>query len=150
MMPGSNALYQEVILEHNRKPRNFRKLDQADRVSEGFNPLCGDHFTVWVKLHGDRVEDVSFLGSGCAISKAAGSLMTIEIKGKTIAEALTMVERFQRLVTGQSLDGGAMVPERLEVFAGVKEFPSRVKCATLPWHALKAALEARERTVSTE
>jgi len=149
-MTGTSALYQEIILDHNRAPRNFRRLEDADRTAEGYNPLCGDQFTVFVKMQGDRVADVSFLGSGCAISKAAGSLMTTLVKGRSRAEAAELIERFQRLVTGQSGTGASPVPAQLAAFAGVKEFPVRVKCATLPWHALKAALESQSEPVSTE
>lgn len=149
-MSGTSALYQEVILDHNRAPRNFRRLEDADRSAEGYNPLCGDQFTVFVKLAGDRVADVSFLGSGCAISKAAGSLMTTLVKGRSRAEAAELMEGFQRMVTGQPAAEGSPVPAQLAAFAGVREFPVRVKCATLPWHALKAALESRPEAVSTE
>ncbi|HUL70569.1 MAG TPA: SUF system NifU family Fe-S cluster assembly protein [Gemmatimonadales bacterium] len=149
-MTGTSALYQEIILDHNRAPRNFRRLEDADRSAEGYNPLCGDQFTVFVKLEGDRVVDVSFVGSGCAISKAAGSLMTTLVKGRSRAEAAELMEGFQRLVTGQTEAGRAAMPPQLAAFAGVREFPVRVKCATLPWHALKAALESRSEPVSTE
>ena len=149
-MTGTSALYQEIILDHNRAPRNFRRLENADRSAEGYNPLCGDQFTVFVKLDGDRVADVSFVGSGCAISKAAGSLMTTLVKGRSRAEAAELMEGFQRLVMGQTEAGRAGVPAQLAAFSGVREFPVRVKCATLPWHALKAALESRSEPVSTE
>jgi nitrogen fixation NifU-like protein len=149
-MPSPTALYQEIILDHNRAPRNFRKIEGADRSAEGYNPLCGDQFTVYVKLDGERLGDVSFLGSGCAISKAAGSLMTAAVKGKTRAEATALMEEFQRLVTGQAPGPQAPLSGSLAAFAGVREFPIRVKCATLPWHALKAALDSAARTISTE
>jgi len=148
-MSGTSALYQEIILDHNRAPRNFRRLENADRTAEGYNPLCGDQFTVFVKLDGDRVADVSFLGKGCAISMAAGSLMTTLIKGRKKSEAAELMDLFQRLVTGQTGAGGS-VPPQLAPFNGVSGFPERVKCATLPWHALKAALESRSEPVSTE
>jgi nitrogen fixation NifU-like protein len=148
-MTGTSALYQEIILDHNRAPRNFRRLEDADRSAEGYNPLCGDQFTVFVKLEGDRVADVSFVGKGCAISMAAGSLMTTLIKGRKKSEAAELIDLFKRLVTGQTAAGGS-VPAQLAPFTGVSGFPERVKCATLPWHALKAALESQSEPVSTE
>jgi nitrogen fixation protein NifU and related proteins len=139
-MTDASELYQSVILDHNRAPRNFRPMEGENRHAEGYNPICGDHLRVWLKLEGDRIADVSFQGSGCAISKASASLMTTIVKGKTRAEATRVFENFQRMVTGQ---GGpaADLPPKLAVFAGVREFPTRVKCATLSWHALKAAME---------
>src|SRR5262249_28867054 len=128
------------ILDHNRAPRNFRTMPAADREAEGYNPLCGDQLQVWLKLDGDRISDVSFQGSGCAISKASASLMTTVVKGKTLPEAAKIFESFHRMVTGQ---GGPAddLPTKLAVFAGVREFPARVKCATLSWHALKTAMD---------
>ena len=153
-MGGTSELYQSVILDHNRTPRNYRAMEDADRHAEGRNPLCGDRLTVWLRLDegGDRVADVSFQGSGCAISKASASLMTQAVKGKSRAEALALFERFHRLVTGT---GDPSLPDelgKLAVFSGVAQFPVRVKCASLPWHTLKAALEqaAPDRPVSTE
>lgn len=149
-MNDTSELYQSIILDHNRAPRNYRAMDGAARHVEGYNPLCGDHLTVWVKLEGDRVSDVSFQGSGCAISKASASLMTTVIKGKTVGEAEKAFESFHRMLTGQ---GGPAddLPSRLAVFAGVREFPARVKCATLSWHAVKAALDGYEaEKISTE
>ena len=142
-MPDASELYQNVILDHNRAPRNYRPMDGADREAEGYNPMCGDHLKVWLKLDGDRIAVVSFQGSGCAISKASASLMTTAVKGKTRQEAQKVFESFHRMVTGQ---GGPAddLPAKLAVFAGVKEFPTRVKCATLSWHALKTALESAE------
>ncbi|HEU5259997.1 MAG TPA: SUF system NifU family Fe-S cluster assembly protein [Gemmatimonadales bacterium] len=149
-MSGLGELYQEVILEHNRSPRNYRRMDATDRHAEGRNPLCGDQLTVWVKLDGDVVSDVSFEGSGCAISKSSASLMTTAVKGKTRAEVLRLFERFQELVTGRlAPDGARESLGRLAVFSGISEFPVRVKCATLSWHALRAALAGTE-AVSTE
>jgi nitrogen fixation NifU-like protein len=140
-MPDASELYQSVILDHNRAPRNYRPMEAADRQADGYNPLCGDQLKVWVKLDGDRIADVSFQGSGCAISKASASLMTTVVKGKTLEEARKVFESFHRMVTGQ---GGPAddLPAKLAVFAGVKEFPTRVKCATLSWHALKTALDS--------
>jgi nitrogen fixation NifU-like protein len=150
---GLDDLYQTLILEHNNSPRNFRRLDDATGHAEGRNPLCGDHYDVWLKLEDDRIADVAFLGNGCAISKASASMMTQAIKGKSAAEAREMFERFHALVTTGSTEGGAL-PAKLEVFKGVRAFPIRVKCATLSWHAMKAALEAEpkvdEPVVSTE
>lgn len=139
-MADLSELYQSIILDHNRAPRNFRRIDPADRFAEGYNPLCGDQLRVWVKLDGDRISDVSFEGSGCAISKASASLMTTVVRDKTIAEAQHIFEEFQRMVTGQG-EPGVDLPRKLVVFAGVRAFPARVKCASLSWHALKSALD---------
>jgi nitrogen fixation NifU-like protein len=144
-------LYQEVILDHGRRPRNFRVIPDADREAEGLNPLCGDHFKLYVKLDGDRIEDIAFEGSGCAISKASASLMTSAVKGKTIGEAEELFSRFHQLVT----EGPEKVPlselGKLAALSGVCEFPTRVKCASLVWHTLKNALEEhKQQVVSTE
>ncbi len=146
-MTGTSALYQDVILEHNRAPRNFRRMDDADRHAEGRNPLCGDQLTVWLKLDGDVIADVSFHGSGCAISKASASIMTAAVKGKTRTEVRRLFERFHEVVTGK---GHREDLGKLAVFSGISSFPVRVKCATLPWHALNAALEQGADQVSTE
>jgi nitrogen fixation NifU-like protein len=150
-MSELSALYQDVILEHNRSPRNFRRMEDTALHAEGRNPLCGDQLTVWVKLDGDVITDVSFHGSGCAISKASASLMTTAIKGKTRAEVERLFERFHGVVTG-TLPGDAQGGElgKLAVFSGISAFPLRVKCATLSWHALRAALESGAGQVSTE
>ncbi len=148
-MGTMNELYQSVILDHNRSPRNFGRLDDANRHAEGQNPLCGDELSVWVKLgDDDRIEDVKFEGAGCAISKASASLMTSAVKGRTRQEALDLFSRFHALVTGKA-DTSAELG-KLAVFKGVAEFPVRVKCASLSWHTLKAALESPESTVTTE
>lgn len=144
-MSGLNELYQNVILEHNRSPRNFRVLEDANRRAEGNNPLCGDRLDVQLKVEGDVIRDVAFQGSGCAISRASASLMTASVKGKTRAEAEAMFDRFHRLVTGRLEPAEAETLGKLAVFSGVSEFPIRVKCATLAWHALKQALEAGGR-----
>lgn len=138
-MTDASELYQSIILDHNRAPRNYRPLEAADRSAEGYNPLCGDQLKVWLKLEGDRIADVSFQGSGCAISKASASLMTTVVKGKTLTEANRIFDSFHRMVTGA---GGPAddLPAKLAVFAGVREFPARVKCASLAWHALSSAL----------
>jgi len=137
---STDALYQEIILEHNRKPRNFREMENADRTIEGRNPLCGDSLTLWVKMQGDTIEDVSFKGQGCAISKASASLMTTAVKGKTREEAEEIFERFHDLVTGKLPELEQKALGSLRAFAGVARFPNRVKCARLAWHAMHAAL----------
>lgn len=143
-----DELYQEVILDHNRRPRNFRTIEDG-RHAEGYNPLCGDRLTVYLRIQGDRIQDASFLGSGCAISKASASLMTDIVKGKTIAEAEALFERFHRLIT-RSVEDPVDDLGKLSVFAGVRQYPARVKCASLAWHTLRAATEARNEVVSTE
>jgi nitrogen fixation NifU-like protein len=143
-------LYQEVILDHNRRPHNFREIDQASRRQEGYNPLCGDRLTLYVKLDGDRISDVSFQGTGCAISKASASLMTDALKGKTVDEARALFDRFHQMVTS-SPDEPLPDLGKLSVLAGVREFPTRVKCASLAWHTLKAAVSDPDAPpVSTE
>jgi nitrogen fixation NifU-like protein len=149
-MSALSDLYQEVILDHNRRPRNFRVVERASRTQEGYNPLSGDRLTLYVTLDGDRVADVAFQGSGCAISKASASLMTEALKGKTIAEAGALFDRFHEMVTS-SPDRPAPDLGKLTVLAGVREFPTRVKCASLAWHTLKAAMsEDGAGPVSTE
>jgi nitrogen fixation protein NifU and related proteins len=150
-MADLRDLYQEVILDHNKRPRNFRALDEADRHAEGFNPLCGDRLTVYVKLDGDVVRDVSFVGAGCAISKASASLMTDSVKGKTLAEARALFEAFHKMVTSDVTTGADLEGlGKLEVLCGVREFPARVKCASLAWHTLRAAIEASDEPATTE
>jgi nitrogen fixation protein NifU and related proteins len=148
MSSGLQELYQEVILDHNRRPRNFRAIE-AGRHAEGYNPLCGDRLVVYLRVEGDRIQDVSFQGAGCAISKASASLMTDSVKGKTLEEAAALFERFQRLIT-RPADEPVEDLGKLSVFAGVRQFPVRVKCASLAWHTLRAAVEARNEAVSTE
>ena len=148
-MSDLRELYQDVILEHSKAPRNYRALQSANHKAEGYNPLCGDHFTVYIDLEGDKIQDVSFQGSGCAISKASASMMTQTVKGKSREEAEQLFERFHKLVTGQ-VNGEGEVLGKLAVFAGVSEFPVRVKCATLAWHTLQAALEGKQESVTTE
>ncbi|HET9408616.1 MAG TPA: SUF system NifU family Fe-S cluster assembly protein [Candidatus Sulfotelmatobacter sp.] len=150
-MPDLRDLYQEVILEHSKAPRNYRVLQHADHKAEGFNPLCGDRFTVYLQMQGDKIQDISFQGSGCAISKSSASMMAQILKGKTRAEAEELFERFHKVVTGQASRNGDQ-PDlgKLAVFAGVSEFPTRVKCAILAWHTLQAALEGTQEAVSTE
>lgn len=142
-------LYREVILDHNRDPRNFGELADANRVVEGVNPLCGDKMTLYVKLHGDTVEDVSFKGTGCAISVASSSMMTERVKGSSIGATLALFEQVHDMLTGSGGEPPADL-DKLAALAGVREFPSRVKCASLAWHALKAALTGPNGKVSTE
>ena len=143
-------LYQEVILDHGRRPRNFRRLDDADRQAEGLNPLCGDHFRLYMKLDGDRIQDIAFEGSGCAISKSSASLMTSSVKGKTIAEAEELFSRFHKLVTEGPDAVQLSELGKLAALSGVCEFPTRVKCASLVWHTMKNALEGERQVVTTE
>jgi len=145
-----SELYQNVILEHNRAPRNYRAMPGADRKAEGNNPLCGDQVTVWLRLDGDVIGDVSFQGAGCAISRASASLMTAAVKGKTRAEVEGLFDRFHQLVTGALPAGEAETLGKLAVFSGVSEFPIRVKCASLSWHTLKAALDGTQTSGAAE
>ena len=148
MSAGLHALYEEAILDHNRHPRNFRVIE-GGRRAEGYNPICGDRITVHVRVEGDVIRDVSFQGSGCAITKASASLMTESVKGQSLADASALIERFHRMITAPP---GAPVENlgALTVLAGVRLFPVRIKCATLPWYALRAAADARDEVVSTE
>jgi nitrogen fixation NifU-like protein len=150
---ATDALYQELILEHNRKPRNFGEIPDADRVVEGRNPLCGDEVKLSVKLDGDRIADVKFVsppGKGCAISKASASLMTAAVKGKPIAEAEALFERFHKLVRGELSEEEQRALGSLRAFAGVARFPMRVKCASLAWHALHSALSDGAAEVTSD
>ena len=149
-MPDLSELYQQVILDHNRSPRNFRAIDNPTHSANGDNPVCGDKITVFLRLDGDRIEDLSFQGKGCAISKASASIMTETLRGKTVQDAAEVFRRFHETVTGveQNPDMGTL--GKLAVFHGVSGFPARVKCATLSWHTLNAALDAQAEAVSTE
>jgi len=149
-MSELSELYQQVILDHNKKPRNFRKLESANYQAEGYNPLCGDQLTVYINLEDDLVTDVGFEGSGCAISKASASMMTQAVKGKSKEQAESLFKEFHSMVIGE-LDEETEDNSlgNLKIFAGVREFPVRVKCATLPWHTLHAALN-KEDQISTE
>jgi nitrogen fixation protein NifU and related proteins len=141
-------LYQQVILDHNRNPRNFKRIESANRKAEGNNPLCGDRIQLYVQVEGDTIRDIGFqmpLGSGCAISKSSASLMTDAVKGKNVADAETMFQAFRDM-----LAGGANAPGKLAAFSGVRAFPSRIKCANLAWHALHAALQNSPEPVTTE
>ena len=149
-MSELSELYQQVILDHNKKPRNFRKLETANHYAEGYNPLCGDQLTIYVNLEDDRVTDVGFEGSGCAISKASASMMTQAVKGKSKEQAETLFKQFHSMVTGElDEENEENTLGNLKIFAGVREFPVRVKCATLPWHTMHAALN-KEDQASTE
>jgi len=144
-------LYQEVILDHNRRPRNFRVIDGANRRAEGYNPLCGDRLSLFLKVEDGVIKDASFQGSGCAISKASASMMTDSVKGRTLGEARSMFDQFHQMVTGN--DDPLIPSERLGklvVFEGVRNYPARVKCASLAWHTLRAAVDAKDEVVSTE
>lgn len=150
-MSDLDDLYQEIILDHNKNPRNFRRMENANHHADGYNPLCGDKVTVYLHVDGEVVTDVSFEGKGCAISTASASLMTETIKGKTLGEVKTMFDSFHDLVTGKKDPKTCEVcVGKLKVLAGVRQFPMRVKCATLCWHTLNAAVLSDETVVSTE
>lgn len=149
-MSELNDLYQEVILDHNKNPRNFREIENADKMADGNNPLCGDALRVYVSIEDDKVKDIAFKGSGCAISKASASMMTQMVKGKTRRETEILFDEFHKMVTGQlDAEHDENHLGKLKIFAGVLEFPARVKCASLSWHTLHAALN-EEKSVSTE
>jgi nitrogen fixation NifU-like protein len=150
-MSDLRDLYQEVILDHNRRPRNYRHMDEADRVCEGFNPLCGDRLTLFLDLDGDVIKDVTFEGTGCAISRASASLMTEALKGRSVHDAQKLFDRFHALVTSSTdIPVDTTDLGKLAVFSGIREYPARVKCAILSWHTLRAALAGGETRVSTE
>jgi nitrogen fixation NifU-like protein len=153
-MSEVNELYQQLILEHNKSPRNFKKLENATHDADGFNPLCGDHYHVWLKVEGDRISDIGFQGSGCAISKSSASMMTSAVKGATLQEAKNLFEKFHAIIMTKI---GDEIPEEkieelgsLGALAGVREFPARIKCASLAWHTLNAALNNSQKSISTE
>jgi nitrogen fixation protein NifU and related proteins len=150
MFEDLRDLYQEVIFDHNRNPRNFRVMADADRQVEGFNPLCGDRLTLFLKMDGDKITDASFQGSGCAISTASVSLMTEIIKNKTEAQAEALFKTFHEMTTGKNEGIQLEAVGKLAVLAGVREYPARVKCATLAWHTLDAALKNEQKSISTE
>ncbi|MGA7953567.1 MAG: SUF system NifU family Fe-S cluster assembly protein [Gloeobacterales cyanobacterium] len=143
-------LYQEVILDHYKRPRNFGPLEGADHKAEGHNPLCGDRVTIYLVMEGDVIRNISFQGSGCAISTASASLMTEILKGKTLAEVETLFGEFHAMLTGDPSQPADPAQGKLAVFSGVREFPARVKCATLSWHTLQAALKEQKEPISTE
>lgn len=153
-MSELNELYQQLILEHNKTPRNFRKLETFTHDADGYNPLCGDHYHVWLKMEGDVIADIGFQGSGCAISKSSASMMTSAVKGRTLQEAKGLFDTFHSVIMTRI---GEPVPEEtieelgsLGALAGVREFPARIKCASLAWHAMNAALSATSTSISTE
>ena len=148
-MSELSELYQQVILDHNKKPRNFHKLETANRSAEGYNPLCGDQLHIYLDVEDDQVKDISFEGTGCAIFKASASMMTQAVKGKTKAESEQLFDEFHRLVTGE-MDEESEDNHlgKLTIFAGVREYPVRVKCATLSWHTMKAALEGEVKATT--
>jgi len=148
-MSDLRALYQEMILDHSKRPHNFRVIADAARA-DGYNPLCGDKVTIYLKMDGDRISDVSFQGSGCAISTASASILTDTLKGETRSEAETLFEDFRALVTGHEKGNGKSPLGKLTVFSGVSEFPARVKCATLAWHTLKSVLGGSHEVATTE
>ena len=150
MSADLGELYQEVILEHSKAPRNFRKPESANREAEGYNPLCGDRCTVYIDMDGDAIREIGFQGSGCAISRASASMMTQMVKGKSKAEAAKLFEQFHNLVTGKADAAKSSDLGKMAVFGGVSKFPARVKCATLAWHTLQSALENKNDPVSTE
>lgn len=145
-------LYQQIILDHNKSPRNFHKLDTANKTVEGFNPLCGDHYTIYLLVDGDVIQDISFEGSGCAISKASASLMSSMLKGKSITEAEKIFGKFHEIVTGQvEAEENLIEVGKLAVFSNICDYPARVKCATLAWHTMNAAIHGEDDApVSTE
>jgi nitrogen fixation NifU-like protein len=150
-MPELQDLYQQIILDHNKNPRNYHELPNATRKVDGYNPLCGDHYTVFLELDGETIKDIGFTGSGCAISKASASVMSTTVKGKTREEAERYFDTFHRLVTGDATGLSTDELGRLAAFSGVSEFPARVKCASLAWHTLRTALENEAKeVVSTE
>jgi len=150
-MSELDELYQEVILDHNKSPRNFRAMAHANRTAEGYNPLCGDHVTVFVQLEDGMIRDISFQGSGCAISKASASLMTAELKGKNESAAQTLFENVHRMLTGDASDDQAAGKVgKLQILSGVCRFPARVKCASLAWHTVNAALKGESQPATTE
>lgn len=150
-MDELRELYQQVILDHNKSPRNFGKLERANHTAEGYNPLCGDRVNLYVEIENEVIKDISFYGHGCAISKASASVMTTLVKGKSTAEAEGLFKKFQQLITSDpTAEIDLQEFEKLAIFAGVREFPMRVKCAGLAWHTLKSALEDGSKIVSTE
>ena len=147
-MADLRELYQEVVIDHSKRPRNFREMEGADRVAQGYNPLCGDRITLYLKLRNGGIEDISFQGSGCAISTASASILTETLKGKTTEEAAILFDGFHDMVTGKEAPAAPL--EKLAVFSKVSDYPVRVKCATLVWHTLRAALGAEKAVASTE
>jgi len=149
-MSDLTDLYQEILLEHNSKPRNYRKLDDATISAEGYNPLCGDQYTLYLKLDGEVIEDIGFQGTGCAISKASASMLTQQIKGMTVEHAEVMFNEFHKMLTQPGAEVDTDFLDELETLSGVSAYPARIKCAILVWHTLRAALEGKQEVVVTE
>jgi nitrogen fixation protein NifU and related proteins len=149
-MTDLRDLYQQMILDHNRNPRNYRELPNATKRVDGYNPLCGDHYTVFVELDGDVIKEITFTGNGCAISKSSASVMTTTVKGKKTEDAEKLFDTFHKLVTGEPAGLSEAELGRLAAFSGVSEFPARVKCAILAWHTLHSALQGEQEVVTTE
>ena len=149
-MPGLNDLYQEILLEHNSKPRNFREVEEANRTSEGFNPLCGDQITLYLKVVDGVIDDVGFQGSGCAISRASASMMTQSIKGESVAKAQEIFDAFHHMIVEPGAEPDYDTLGDLETLSGINEYPTRIKCAILAWHTMKAALAGEDTPVTTE
>ena len=149
-MSNLHDLYQEILLEHNNKPRNFRKLEDANRQADGYNPLCGDQITLFLKVEDDVIADVAFQGVGCAISRASASMLTQCVKGETLAKAEEIFDGFHALITDPDADVDYDLLGDLEMLSGVSAFPTRIKCAVLAWHTLNAAIEGKEDSVTTE
>ena len=149
-MSDLSELYQEILLEHNSKPRNFRKLEQATQTAEGYNPLCGDRITLYLNLENGVIADVAFQGSGCAISRASASMLTQSIKGQTVAKAQEIFQAFHQMLTEPGAELDYDVLGDLETLSGVVAFPTRIKCAVLAWHTMQAALDGQSEAVSTE
>ena len=149
-MPGLNDLYQEILLDHNSKPRNFRKLEEANRSADGYNPLCGDQIQLYLKVEDDKIIDVSFQGTGCAISRASASMLTQSVKGQSVERAQEIFDAFHAMLTEPDTELDYDTLDDLECLAGVSEFPTRIKCAVLAWHTLRAALDGKTEDVTTE
>ena len=149
-MSDLSDLYQEILLEHNSKPRNYRKLDDATNYADGYNPLCGDQYTLYLKVDDDVITDIGFQGAGCAISKASASMLTQRIKGMTVTDAEGMFKEFHRMLTEPGAEVDYDLLEDLELLSGVSQYPTRIKCAILVWHTLRAALQGKQDVVITE
>lgn len=149
-MPGLNDLYQEILLDHNSKPRNFRKLEEANRSADGYNPLCGDQIQLYLKVEDDKIIDVAFQGTGCAISRASASMLTQSVKGQSVERAQEIFDAFHAMLTEPDAELDYDTLDDLECLAGVSEFPTRIKCAVLAWHTLRAALDGKTEDVTTE
>ena len=149
-MSGLNDLYQEILLDHNSKPRNFRKLEEANRSADGYNPLCGDQIQLYLKVEDDKIIDVGFQGTGCAISRASASMLTQSVKGQSVERAQEIFDAFHNMLTEPDAELDYDTLDDLECLAGVSDFPTRIKCAVLAWHTLRAALDGKTEGVTTE